>query len=245
MLDIPQAPGRMDDPHGRRARSGLHRPKIRRYRPSLGPRLVHNVATTNGEPAGQRPTEMIRPDHGRSQGTRPDQRPGRGGEAGPHRPRHARQRGSPPHCHRGAFRRCPGRGHPRPRPGRRRDPGDSSTAREALAETRRLLGVLRTEGGLELRQPIPGLSDLDSLFTRVRAAGLPVRYERSGPPGDTPPGVQLVISRLVQEALTNTIKHEAPAPARPSGCGSNRARYASKSRTTALAAPEYPALPAA
>jgi signal transduction histidine kinase len=88
--------------------------------------------------------------------------------------------------------------------------GVSSTAREALAETRRLLGVLRTEGGLELRQPIPGLSDLDSLFTRVRAAGLPVRYERSGPPGDTPPGVQLVISRLVQEALTNTIKHAGP-----------------------------------
>jgi signal transduction histidine kinase len=88
--------------------------------------------------------------------------------------------------------------------------GVSSTAREALAETRRLLGILRTEGGLELREPLPGLSDLDGLFTRVRAAGLPVRYERSGPPGDTPPGVQLVIFRLVQEALTNTMKHAGP-----------------------------------
>jgi signal transduction histidine kinase len=88
--------------------------------------------------------------------------------------------------------------------------GVSSTAREALAETRRLLGVLRTEDGLELRQPLPGLSDLDGLFTRVRAAGLPVRYERSGPPGDTPPGVQLVIFRLIQEALTNTMKHAGP-----------------------------------
>ena len=88
--------------------------------------------------------------------------------------------------------------------------GVSSTAREALAETRRLLGVLRAEGGLELRQPLPGLSDLDGLFTRVRAAGLPVRYERSGPPGDTPPGVQLVVFRLVQEALTNTMKHAGP-----------------------------------
>jgi signal transduction histidine kinase len=86
----------------------------------------------------------------------------------------------------------------------------SSTAREALAETRRLLGVLRTEDGLEIRQPLPGLSDLDGLFTRVRAAGLPVRYERSGPPGDTPPGVQLVIFRLIQEALTNTMKHAGP-----------------------------------
>jgi signal transduction histidine kinase len=88
--------------------------------------------------------------------------------------------------------------------------GISSTAREALAETRRMLGVLRTEGGLELRQPLPGLSDLDGLFARVRAAGLPVRYERSGPPGDTPPGVQLVVFRLIQEALTNTMKHAGP-----------------------------------
>jgi signal transduction histidine kinase len=88
--------------------------------------------------------------------------------------------------------------------------GVSSTAREALAETRRLLGVLRADGGLELRQPLPGLSDLEGLFTRVRAAGLPVRYERSGLPGDTPPGVQLVIFRLVQEALTNTMKHAGP-----------------------------------
>jgi signal transduction histidine kinase len=88
--------------------------------------------------------------------------------------------------------------------------GVSATAREALAETRRLLGVLRAEGGLELRQPLPGLSDLEGLFTRVRAAGLPVRYERSGPPGDTSPGVQLVVFRLVQEALTNTMKHAGP-----------------------------------
>jgi signal transduction histidine kinase len=88
--------------------------------------------------------------------------------------------------------------------------GVSSTAREALAETRRMLGVLRTEGGLELRQPLPGLSDLDGLFTRVRAAGLPVQYERSGLPGNTPPGVQLVIFRLIQEALTNTMKHAGP-----------------------------------
>ena len=88
--------------------------------------------------------------------------------------------------------------------------GVSSTAREALAETRRLLGVLRADGGPELRQPLPGLTDLEGLFTRVRAAGLPVRYERSGPLGDTPPGIQLVVFRLVQEALTNTMKHAGP-----------------------------------
>jgi len=88
--------------------------------------------------------------------------------------------------------------------------GVSSTAREALAETRRLLGILRADSGQEVRRPLPGLSDLDGLFTRVRAAGLPVRYERSGLPADTPPGVQLVIFRLVQEALTNTMKHAGP-----------------------------------
>ena len=88
--------------------------------------------------------------------------------------------------------------------------GVSGTAREALAETRSLLGILRADSGLELRQPLPGLSDLESLFTRVRAAGLPVRYERSGPPADTPPGVQLVVFRLIQEALTNTMKHAGP-----------------------------------
>jgi len=88
--------------------------------------------------------------------------------------------------------------------------GVSTTAREALAETRRLLGILRAEGVPELRQPLPGLSDLEGLFTRVRSAGLPVRYERSGPPGDTPPALQLVVFRLVQEALTNTMKHAGP-----------------------------------
>ena len=124
--------------------------------------------------------------------------------------------------------------------------GVSSTAREALAETRRLLGVLRTEGGLELRQPLPGLSDLDGLFSRVRAAGLPVQYERSGPPGDTPPGIQLVIFRLIQEALTNTMKHAGPgASAAVRLRLEDRTRYASKSKTTASAVPEYPALPAA
>jgi len=88
--------------------------------------------------------------------------------------------------------------------------GVSSTAREALAETRRLLGILRADGGPELRQPLPGLPDLEGLFTRVRAAGLPIRYEHSGSTGDTPPGVQLVVFRLVQEALTNTLKHAGP-----------------------------------
>lgn len=99
-----------------------------------------------------------------------------------------------------------------------RAPGDaadairdvSGTARQALAETRRLLGVLRTDAGQEPRQPLPGLADLDDLLGRVRAAGLPVHYERTGTSSDPPPAIQLAVFRLVQEALTNTMKHAGP-----------------------------------
>ncbi len=99
-----------------------------------------------------------------------------------------------------------------------RAPGDaadaiadvSATARQALAETRRLLGVLRADSGQEPRQPLPGLADLDDLLGRVRAAGLPVQYERSGTGADLPPAIQLAVFRLIQEALTNTMKHGGP-----------------------------------
>jgi signal transduction histidine kinase len=99
-----------------------------------------------------------------------------------------------------------------------RAPGDAvdairdvaGTARQALAETRRLLGVLRAGSGPELREPLPGLADLDDLLGRVRAAGLPVRYEVSGTAADLAPALQLAVFRLVQEALTNTMKHAGP-----------------------------------
>ena len=90
----------------------------------------------------------------------------------------------------------------------------SGTARQALAETRQLLGVLRADSGEEPRQPLPGLADLDDLLSRVRAAGLPVRYEctgtGTGTGADPAPVVQLAVFRLVQEALTNTMKHAGP-----------------------------------
>jgi signal transduction histidine kinase len=86
----------------------------------------------------------------------------------------------------------------------------SATARQALTETRRLLGVLRADSGQESRQPLPGLGDLDDLLGRVRAAGLPVQYERSGTSADLPPAIQLAVFRLIQEALTNTMKHAGP-----------------------------------
>jgi signal transduction histidine kinase len=86
----------------------------------------------------------------------------------------------------------------------------SSTARQALSETRRVLGVLRAGSGQESRQPQPGLADLEDLVARVRVAGLPVRYERTGTAADLSSGVQLAVFRLVQEALTNTMKHAGP-----------------------------------
>jgi signal transduction histidine kinase len=67
--------------------------------------------------------------------------------------------------------------------------------------------VLRDDSGPDLRQPLPSLADLDDLLSRVRAAGLPVQFERSGSDADLSTGLQLAVFRLVQEALTNTMKH--------------------------------------
>ena len=117
---------------------------------------------------------------------------------------------------------------------------------EALAETRRLLGILRAEDGLEVRQPLPGLSDLDGLFTRVRAAGLPVRYERSGAAGDT--AARRPAGHLPARPGSPDEHDEARRPGRERGrpaAARPRRGDASKSRTTAPAAPAYPPLPAA
>ena len=87
------------------------------------------------------------------------------------------------------------------------------TGREALVEMRRLLGVLRApDEGAELA-PQPGLSQLPSLVARTEAAGLPVVLRVEGEPGPLPLGVDLSAYRIVQEALTNTLKHAGPAHA--------------------------------
>jgi signal transduction histidine kinase len=92
------------------------------------------------------------------------------------------------------------------------------TGRRALADTRRLLGVLRENPGEETGEetgealePVPGLAQLDALFGQVRSAGLDTRVEISGQAPDIPEGLQLAVYRLVQEALTNTLKHGGPA----------------------------------
>jgi signal transduction histidine kinase len=88
----------------------------------------------------------------------------------------------------------------------------SATGRRALADTRRLLGVLRPgqDPGEDL-QPVPGLAQLDTLIEQVRSAGLDTTLEIRGAAPDVPVGVQLTAYRLVQEALTNTLKHGGTA----------------------------------
>lgn len=90
-----------------------------------------------------------------------------------------------------------------------------TTSRQALAELRRLLGVLRDHPAEADRTPQPTLDDMDALITGVRRAGLPVRLHRRGtPPAEAPTaGRQLTVYRVVQEALTNTLKHGCPHPA--------------------------------
>ncbi|NEC88454.1 sensor histidine kinase [Streptomyces sp. SID12501] len=86
------------------------------------------------------------------------------------------------------------------------------TGRQAMGELRRVLGVLRQEQEHErLLGPQPGIHDLDPLLTRVRAAGLRVTYRTEGALDSLGSGVQLTVYRIVQEALTNTLKHAGPA----------------------------------
>jgi signal transduction histidine kinase len=88
------------------------------------------------------------------------------------------------------------------------------SGRGALAELRRMLGVLRemADEGPALA-PQPGLSGLDDLVRQVREAGLPVTVRVEGEPRPLSPGIDLSAYRIVQEGLTNALKHAGPATA--------------------------------
>jgi signal transduction histidine kinase len=89
----------------------------------------------------------------------------------------------------------------------------SGTGRQALAEMRRLLGLLRDDQPVQAPSelvPQPGLDDLDELVDQVRAAGVRVELTRQGTAGAWGPGAGLAVYRIVQEALTNTLKHAGP-----------------------------------
>lgn len=82
------------------------------------------------------------------------------------------------------------------------------TGRRAQADLRRLLGLLREEdAGTDALSPQPGLAGLDALIASVRQAGIDVRLTVEGTPRALPPAVDLSAFRVVQEALTNTLKH--------------------------------------
>ena len=85
-----------------------------------------------------------------------------------------------------------------------------ATAREAVEELRRLLGVLRAPEPGAARSPQPGLADVPSLVEQLRGAGIEVGLHVGGDAAPLPRGVDLAAYRIVQEALTNTLKHSRP-----------------------------------
>jgi signal transduction histidine kinase len=82
-----------------------------------------------------------------------------------------------------------------------------SSGRDALVELRRLLGILRSDDQQLAIGPQPGLRSLEALIEQLRASGQPVEVRFEGEPLHLPAGIDLSAFRIVQEALTNTVKH--------------------------------------
>jgi signal transduction histidine kinase len=81
------------------------------------------------------------------------------------------------------------------------------TGRQALDELHRVLGILRTDSDGESLTPQPSLRNLDTLLEQIRQGGLPVEATIEGDVRPLPPGIELAAYRIVQEALTNSLKH--------------------------------------
>ena len=86
-----------------------------------------------------------------------------------------------------------------------------ATAREALAEMRRLFGVLRADGEDASLAPQPGLAELERLVAQCRAGGVDVRLSVEGEQRPLPPGIDLAAYRIAQEGLTNALRHSGAA----------------------------------
>ncbi|WP_433238336.1 sensor histidine kinase [Streptosporangium sp. CA-135522] len=82
--------------------------------------------------------------------------------------------------------------------------------RTAMAEMRNLVGVLRTDAAPAERNPQPGVREIPTLVDQMREAGLQTQLQMGGETGPLPPGVDLAAYRLVQEALTNSLRHAGP-----------------------------------
>jgi signal transduction histidine kinase len=87
------------------------------------------------------------------------------------------------------------------------------SGRQALTEARRLLGMLRRDGEREELEPQPGVEQIDGLVEQVRKAGLKVALHVEGEPVALPAGLDLCVYRVVQEGLTNALKHAGRAHA--------------------------------
>jgi len=94
----------------------------------------------------------------------------------------------------------------------------SQCGRTALAELRRMLNVLRETSDVATTVPQPGLAQLEPLVTAIRASGLPVRFTREGLQTPVDPTLALAVYRIVQEALTNVLRHSGPDTATQLTC---------------------------
>jgi signal transduction histidine kinase len=87
------------------------------------------------------------------------------------------------------------------------------SSRQAVGELQQLLGFLRQQNQRDELSPQPGLHQLEALIEHMREAGLPVKLLIEGEQKPLTPGIDLSAYRIIQEALTNTLKHAGPASA--------------------------------